>query len=101
MEIHGNDFGIKCRDGTTPDDIVEVVKQFWPDAVLELDESGEFFLYPNENAKTKWDNEGWSEENDITMILVIPDNDDGKIWFTIDDNSVNMPIIDAIEKELK
>lgn len=101
MELHGNDFGVQCKDGTTLDDIVEVVKQFWPNAILEVDGSDSSYIYPNENAKTSWDNEGWSEENDTTMILVVQNNDDGEIWFTIDDNKVNMPIIDAIGKELK
>lgn len=64
MEIHGNDIIVDyvVAEKATPDNITNIVKNWWKDLVVEEDgaESG-FFIYENQAAKESWDKEGWSE----------------------------------------
>lgn len=96
MELHGNDYQLQIKSSI--EEIVTVTKDFWPLAVLEKeDDEKTFFIYKDIESQQKWDN-GWSEENDTTMILVIYEKN--SIWFTIDDNNLNFKIIKEIENKL-
>ena len=74
--------------------VVETIKQFWPDAVVE-DDGDDYFIYKDEAAKRGWEDEGWSESNDADMIYVLPREN---VTVVIDDNKSLMHLVEAIER---
>jgi len=104
MEIHGCDIVVEhvLAEKATLENIVKIVKEWWPDLVTENDESG-FFIYKNNEAKESWDKCGWSEVNDKTMIYVIYSGGQGTedgMTFVIDDNKENISIVNAIKQAI-
>jgi hypothetical protein len=96
MEIHGNDIGVKTSLGK--DEIINIIKKFWPQLVVEYDDDS-VFVYKNKSAQRNWDAKGWTEQNDTEMIHVMFGSEDGIVWFVIDDNKVNDRIIKEIERK--
>lgn len=98
MEIHGRDIVIdEWRRDVTIDEVIGVVAQFWKDLVFENDGDEDhtgIFIYENKSAAEAWDDEGWSEMNDKTMLYVIWS--ERGFTVVIDDNGENMRIADAI-----
>lgn len=104
MEIHGCDIVIESNLVIGDSLIRLLIQDHWPKMVYEIDEMStgiDMLVYKDEDAKKKWDEVGWSEENDITMIGVIFRPDLKHITFVIDDNKKNKFIIDDIEQFIK
>jgi hypothetical protein len=104
MEIHGCDiFFENVNKEITEDLVVPVIKKYWPDVVYEKqieDDVVHLFIHPNKEAEKAWDDEGWSEENDTTLIYVIWDAVKHQITFVIDDNKTNRYIVDDIKNSI-
>jgi hypothetical protein len=104
MEIHGCDIffeNVTCE--ITEDLVVPVIKKYWPDVVYEKQiEDGvvHLFIHPNHEAEKAWDDEGWSEENDTTLIYVIWNAVKHQLTFVIDDNKTNKFIVDDIKNTI-
>lgn len=100
MEIHGSDIIVEHEGYVDPQKIIETIKSFWKNLVIEDDgtESG-FFVYENQEAKESWDNKGWSEDNDKRMIYVIV-REGRDIAFVIDDKKENLNIIKEVKKSI-
>jgi hypothetical protein len=92
MEIHGCD--IIFDSVLTDDEITAIIRRFWTDAVKEDLAENELAVYKNQKAKEAWDAKGWSEANDLTMILVIRTGN--QLSCVIDDNKKNLPIVEQI-----
>lgn len=105
MEIHGSDTVITSNISIAENLIRLLVEDHWPQMVHELmtcpDGTIDLFLYKNEDAKKAWDEEGWSEANDETMIYVILAKDAKEISITIDDDRANQLIVDDIVQFIK
>ena len=104
MEIHGCDLffeNITCE--VTEDLIIPVIKKYWPDVVYEkMFEDGvvHLFIHPNTEAEKAWNEEGWSEENDTTLIYIISNAAKHQCTFVIDDNKINKFIVDDIKNTI-
>lgn len=104
MEIHGSDIffeNVQCK--ITEDLVVTVIKKYWPDVVYEKQiEDGvvHLFIHPNQEAEKAWDDEGWSEDNDTTLIYVIWNEAKHSLTFVIDDNKKNKYIVDDIKNTI-
>lgn len=100
MEIHGSDTLIKSSIPIADNLIRVLVQDHWPNMVYEImtDRVGnvDLFLYKDEAAKNAWDEEGWSEINDETMIYVIFAKESKEISVTIDDDARNRYIVEDI-----
>lgn len=100
MEIHGSDTVIKSNIPIADNLIRLLVADHWPEMVYEImtDRVGctDLFLYKNKEALKAWDEEGWSEINDETMIYVIIAKDYKEISITIDDDRKNQFIVEDI-----
>jgi len=99
MEIHGSDTLLTSSIPIAENLIRLLVQDHWPNMVHELFSSNgsiDLFLYKDEAAKIAWDEEGWSEANDETMIYVILDKDSKEISITIDDDRKNNHIVEDI-----
>jgi hypothetical protein len=99
MEIHGSDTVITSNIPIAENLIRLLVEDHWPQMVHELmTHEGviDLFLYKDEAAKKAWDEEGWSETNDETMIYVILAKDAKEISITIDDDQKNQFIVEDI-----
>lgn len=79
------------------EEVVETIRQYWPDLVVE-DDGDDYFIYKNEAAKKSWDGEGWSETNDADMIYVLPRED---VTVVIDDNKQLSYMVEAIQELMK
>jgi hypothetical protein len=106
MEIHGSDFLIKSSIPIADSLIRFLVKDHWPSMVYEImscdnDGSIDLFLYRDEAALKAWDEEGWSDENDETMIYVILAKESKEISITIDDDSNNKYIVEDIAQFIR
>lgn len=91
MEIGGSDMIIKGKS-LTKEKIVEVIRTFWKDLVVEHDNEFDFFVYKNQAAKDAWDLD-CGEQNDL--IYVLPRKNE--LTLVIDDKKVNLPIVEAIK----
>ena len=104
MDIHVSDIIIKS-DLPVADNLVRIlIQDHWPHMIYEIDERTDgvdMFVYKNEEAKRKWDADGWKEENDTTMITVLFSVDLKEVSFTIDDNEINKYIVDDICQFIK
>jgi hypothetical protein len=100
MEIHGSDTIINSNIPIADNLIRLLVQDHWPQMVYEImnDRVGnvDLFLYKDEAALKAWDEEGWSETNDETMIYVILSKDAKEISVTIDDDAKNGYIVEDI-----
>jgi len=105
MEIHGSDITINSNIPIADSLIRVLVQDHWPQMIYEImtDRMGciDLFLYKDEAAKNAWDEEGWSETNDETMIYVIIAKESKEISFTIDDERKNQFIVEDIIQFIK
>lgn len=99
MEIHGSDIVINS-DIPIADSLMRLlIQDHWPQMVYEIDgrdDAVDMLVYKNEEAKKAWDEEGWSKENDTTMIYIIFDKSSTEISLTIDDHKKNIHIVEDI-----
>ena len=99
MEMHGSDILIESKIPIADNLIRILIQDHWPKMVYEIDERPDvidLFVYKDEKAKKAWDEEGWTKENDTTMIYVILDKQSTEINFTIDDHKKNRYIISDV-----
>lgn len=99
MEIHGSDTLIKSSIPIADNLIRILIQDHWPQMVYEIDERDDaidLFVYKNEEAKKAWDEDGWSKENDTTMIYIIFELKSTQISVTIDDHKKNRHIVEDI-----
>lgn len=99
MEIHGSDIHIESKIPIADNLIRLLIQDHWPQMVYEInerDDTIDLFVYKNEEAKKAWDEEGWSKENDTTMIYVILESKGTQISVTIDDHKKNRHIVEDI-----
>jgi len=105
MEIHGSDTVIESKISIADNLIRLLVTDHWPKMVYEVmkcpDGSVDLFLYKDEAALKAWDEEGWSEANDETMIYVILAKDSKEVSITIDDDRKNQFIVDDIAQFIR
>ncbi len=105
MEIHGSDTVITSNIPIAENLIRLLVEDHWPQMVHELmvcpDGTIDLFLYKDEEAKKAWDEEGWSETNDETMIYVILAKESKEISITIDDEQKNQFIVEDIAQFIR
>lgn len=97
MEIHGSDIIIKSNIPIADSLIRLLIQDHWPQMTYEIDEredAVDMLVYKDEEAKKAWDEEGWSKENDTTMIYVIFDKPSTEISITIDDHRKNKYIVE-------
>jgi hypothetical protein len=104
MELHGSDLVFEnVKVPISEDLVIPIIKTHWPELVYEaMMENGDLhlFMHPNQHAEESWDDEGWSEENDITLIYMIWDESKAELTFVIDDEKKNKYIVDDIQKGL-
>lgn len=104
MEIHGSDILFEnVKIPISEDLVIPVIKSHWPELVYEsMMEEGilHLFMHPNQAAEESWNEDGWSEENDLTLIYMIWDNSKSQLTFVIDDNKKNINIVNALQKTL-
>lgn len=99
MEIKGSDIVIKSNIPIADSLIRLLIQDHWPQMVYEIDEREDaidMFVYNNEESKKAWDEEGWSKENDTTMIYVIFNKPATEINIIIDDYRKNKYIVEDI-----
>lgn len=104
MELHGSDIIFRdVKVSISEDNITPIVRKHWPDLVYEaMMEDGDLhlFMHPTQIAEEAWNEEGWSEENDKTLIYMIWDKAKCELTFVIDDNRENRFIVYDIQKVL-
>lgn len=105
MDIHGSDTVINSNIPVAENLIRLLVQDHWPQMVHELmacpDGTIDLFLYKDEASRLAWDEEGWTEENDETMIYVILSKESKEVSITIDDDAKNQFIVDDIVQFIK
>lgn len=104
MDIHGSDiFFENVKAFINEDVVVPIIKNYWPDLVYEaMVENGvlHLFIHPNQAAEEAWNEDGWSEENDTTLIYMIWNKIKCELTFVIDDFKKNKIIIDKVQEVL-
>jgi len=92
MVLHGCDVML---NGVAPtkEQVLEVVKQFWPHLVVE-DDGVDYLVYKHDEAQAIWDTVGWTEKADDQMFCVCPA--EKGLWLIIDDKKKLMPVVEAI-----
>jgi hypothetical protein len=98
MDICGNDIIV---EGVPPskEAMLEVVRGFWPDMVVEDDEAEDFFVYKDQRAKDIWDGVGLTDDNDADMIYFLP-RENG-LTMVIDTAKTLMYITDEVKNLMR
>ena len=98
--IGGTDIYFTISNENPFEEAIEVIKSFWPDAIVEH-EAEERFIYPNQKAKESWDRDGVTNDNDKELIhLIWRKIKLSEFTVVIDAFQVNRPIVDAIYTKL-
>lgn len=97
MEINGTDHRFEVLYEFDPDIIVDTIAKVWANSVVEDDiDDNSFFIYKDAASKASWDEKGWTEANDDTMIQVIVDGN--QVTMVIDNHSKNKDIVTKVQE---
>lgn len=78
MEIGGQDFSFDTVEPVSRDEVMEVIRDLWPEAVFEFGEGDdvegdELFAYRDDDAQESWNKYGLTDDNGDALLHVIID----------------------------
>lgn len=96
MGIGGTDVVVEFEKVSYPSTltaILKVIREEWPEAVVEPGHWREAFVYRDAAAKVAWDLDGGTDENQATMLIIIMSDTEVLIVYG---NSKNEPLVAKI-----